>query len=115
MSERDTKNVQLDDNVIKLKNLNKRVIRQELRGDIEAAATSARELHVSTRRKMGDLGQSLPPDTGAKLANLELGAEQAVASLGEAEQEHKRARTVRYDFQVTAFFNHMHMYVLFLI
>ena len=49
---------------------------------------------------MGDLGQSLPPDTGAKLANLELGAEQAVASLGEAEQEHKRARTVRYDFQV---------------
>ena len=50
---------------------------------------------------MGDLGQSLPPDTGTKLANLELGAEQAVASLGEAEQEHKRARTVRYDFQVT--------------
>ena len=49
---------------------------------------------------MGDLGQSLPPDTGTKLANLELGAEQAVASLGEAEQEHKRARTVRYDFQV---------------
>ena len=49
---------------------------------------------------MGDLGQSLPPDTGDKLANLELGAEQAVASLGEAEQEHKRARTVRYDFQV---------------
>ena len=73
---------------------------QELRGDIEAAASGARELHVSTRRKMGDLGQSLPPDTGTKLANLELGAEQAVASLGEAEQEHKRARTVRYDFQV---------------
>jgi len=72
----------------------------ELRGDIEAAASGARELHVSTRRKMGDLGQSLPPDTGTKLANLELGAEQAVASLGEAEQEHKRARTVRYDFQV---------------
>ena len=55
---------------------------------------------------MGDLGQSLPPDTGAKLANLELGAEQAVASLGEAEQEHKRARTVRYDFQVTVFQSH---------
>ena len=54
---------------------------------------------------MGDLGQSLPPDTGAKLANLELGAEQAVASLGEAEQEHKRARTVRYDFQVIDPFN----------
>ena len=52
---------------------------------------------------MGDLGQSLPPDTGTTLANLELGAEQAVASLGEAEQEHKRARTVRYDFQVTQF------------
>ena len=59
---------------------------------------------------MGDLGQSLPPDTGAKLANLELGAEQAVASLGEAEQEHKRARTVRYDFQVlTVFRSHTHM------
>ena len=59
---------------------------------------------------MGDLGQSLPPDTGAKLANLELGAEQAVASLGEAEQEHKRARTVRYDFQVlTVFLSHTNM------
>ena len=89
------------------------MIRQELRGDIEAAATNARELHVSTRRKMGDLGQSLPPDTGAKLANLELGAEQAVASLGEAEQEHKRARTVRYDFQVTAFFKNMHICFFF--
>ena len=54
---------------------------------------------------MGDLGQSLPPDTGDKLANLELGAEQAVASLGEAEQEHKRARTVRYDFQVRIVFH----------
>ena len=62
---------------------------------------------------MGDLGQSLPPDTGAKLANLELGAEQAVASLGEAEQEHKRARTVRYDFQVTDF-NRTHILVLIL-
>ena len=49
---------------------------------------------------MGDLGQSLPPDTGAKLAQLELGAEQCVAGLGEQEQEHKRARTVRYEFQV---------------
>ena len=56
---------------------------------------------------MGDLGQSLPPDTGDKLANLELGAEQAVASLGEAEQEHKRARTVRYDFQVRIVFIHL--------
>jgi hypothetical protein len=74
---------------------------QELRGDIETAASAARELHLSTRRQMGDLGQALPPDTGAKLAGLELGAEQAVASLGEAEQEHKRARTVRYDFQVS--------------
>ena len=65
---------------------------------------------------MGDLGQSLPPDTGAKLANLELGAEQAVASLGEAEQEHKRARTVRYDFQVFySFFIHTHIFRLFLI
>ena len=64
---------------------------------------------------MGDLGQSLPPDTGAKLANLELGAEQAVASLGEAEQEHKRARTVRYDFQVTAFFNHISHICCFLL
>ena len=51
---------------------------------------------------MGDLGQSLPPDTGAKLAQLELGAEQCVAGLGEQEQEHKRARTVRYEFQVRA-------------
>ena len=61
---------------------------------------------------MGDLGQSLPPDTGAKLANLELGAEQAVASLGEAEQEHKRARTVRYDFQVTDFNQRTHLFLI---
>lgn len=73
---------------------------QDLRGDIESTATAARDLHLSTRRKMGDLGQSLPPDTGAKLASLELGAEQAVERLADAEQEHKRARTVRYDFQV---------------
>jgi len=49
---------------------------------------------------VGDLGQSLPPDTAAKLAGVELGAEQCVHSLAEVETEHKRARTVRYDFQV---------------
>jgi len=72
----------------------------ELRSDIEACSSLARELHHTTRKKLSDLGQSLPPDTGDKLANIELMAEKSLTDLEECETEHKRARNVRYDFQV---------------
>merc|ERR1719309_612887 len=72
----------------------------ELRSDIETCSSLSRELHHSTRKKLTDLGQSLPPDTGDKLANIELMAEKSLTDLEECESEHKRARNVRYDFQV---------------
>jgi len=72
----------------------------ELRSDIETCSSLARELHLTTRKKLSDLGQSLPPDTGDKLANIELMAEKSLTDLEECETEHKRARNVRYDFQV---------------
>ena len=73
---------------------------QELRGDLEHCSAQVRELHSSSRRKQQELGQSLPPDTAAKLANTELMAEKALGELEESEKEHKRAKTVRYEFQV---------------
>ena len=76
------------------------LIPKELRSDIETCSSLSRELHHTTRKKLTDLGQSLPPDTGDKLANIELMAEKSLTDLEECESEHKRARNVRYDFQV---------------
>jgi len=72
----------------------------ELRNDIEATSSTVRELHNTTRKKLTDLGQSLPPEVADKLANVELLAEKSLSDLEEYETEHKRAKNVRYDFQV---------------
>ena len=73
---------------------------QELRQDIETVTSQIRELHSSTRRQLTELGQTLPPATGDKLAGVELVAEKTQAELEESEVEHKRARNIRYEFQV---------------
>ena len=73
---------------------------QELRHDIEICSSQIRELHSGTRNKLSELSQSLPPDTGDKLANVELMAEKTLADLEDKEAEHKRAKNVRYEFQV---------------
>ena len=46
------------------------------------------------------LVQALPPDTGDKLASVELQAEKTAADLEDQETEHKKAKNVRYEFQV---------------
>ena len=73
---------------------------QELRHDIEICSSQIRELHSGTRNKLSELSQSLPPDTGDKLANVELMAEKTLTDLEDKEAEHKRAKNVRYEFQV---------------
>ena len=73
---------------------------QDLRQDIEAVSTQVRELLTSTRRSLSELGQALPPDTGDKLASVELQAEKTAADLEDQETEHKKAKNVRYEFQV---------------
>jgi len=72
----------------------------ELRHDIEICSSQIRELHSTTRKKLSDLNQSLPPDTGDKLANVELIAEKTLTDLEDKESEHKTAKNVRYEFQV---------------
>ena len=72
---------------------------QELRHDIEICSSQIRELHSSTRKKLSDLNQTLPPDTGEKLANVELIAEKTLTDLEDKESEHKTAKNVRYEFQ----------------
>merc|ERR1719282_1955807 len=72
----------------------------DLRQDIEAVSSQIRELHTSTRKKLTELGQSLPSDTADKLANIELLAEQKLTNLEDRESEHKRAKNIRYEFQV---------------
>ena len=49
------------------------------------------------------LVQALPPDTGDKLASVELQAEKTAADLEDQETEHKKAKNVRYEFQVLYF------------
>ncbi|XP_023348458.1 myosin-6 [Eurytemora carolleeae] len=73
---------------------------EEIRGDLEDACSSARELHSSTRKQLTELGQLLPQGTQEKLSKTELAAEQLLQQLEELEGQHKRARTVRYEFQV---------------
>ena len=63
-------------------------------------SSQVRELLSDTRRKLSDRGQSLPPDTGDKLSNVELLAEKTQADLEDQETEHKKAKNVRYEFQV---------------
>merc|ERR1712029_1107396 len=72
----------------------------DLRQDIETVSSQIRELHTSTRKKLTELGQSLPSDTADKLANVELLAEQKLTNLEDRESEHKRAKNIRYEFQV---------------
>merc|ERR1712012_849772 len=72
----------------------------DLRQDIETVSSQIRELHTGTRKKLSELGQSLPSDTADKLANVELVAEQKLANLEDRESEHKRAKNIRYEFQV---------------
>ena len=50
---------------------------------------------------MTDLGQMLPPSCQTQLSNTELTAEKLLQQLEELESEHKRAKTVRYEFQVS--------------
>lgn len=71
-----------------------------MRQDIETVSSQIRELHTSTRKKLSELGQSLPSDTADKLANIELLAEQKITNLEDRESEHKRAKNIRYEFQV---------------
>ena len=59
-----------------------------------------RELLTNTRRSLSELGQALPPDTSDKLASVELQAEKTAADLEDQETEHKKAKNVRYEFQV---------------
>ena len=73
---------------------------QELRQEIESVSTQVRELLTSTRRTLSELGQALPPDTSDKLASVELQAEKTQAELEDTETEHKKAKNVRYEFQV---------------
>ena len=73
---------------------------QEVREDLEDACSCARELHSSTRKQLTELGQLLPQGTQEKLSKTELAAEQLLQQLEELEGQHKRARTVRYEFQV---------------
>ena len=63
-------------------------------------STQVRELLSSTRRTLTELGQALPPDTSDKLASVELQAEKTQAELEDIETEHKKAKNVRYEFQV---------------
>merc|ERR1712025_302079 len=72
----------------------------DLRQDIETVSSQIRELHTSTRKKLSELGQSLPSDTADKLANVELLAEQKLTNLEDRESEHKRAKNIRFEFQV---------------
>merc|ERR1712029_831769 len=72
----------------------------DLRQDIETVSSQIRELHTSTRKKLSELGQSLPSDTADKLANIELLAEQKITNLEDRESEHKRSKNIRYEFQV---------------
>ena len=72
---------------------------QELRHDIEICSSQIRELHSSTRKKLSDLNQTLPPDTAERLANVELIAEKTLTDLEDKESEHKTAKNVRYEFQ----------------
>jgi len=73
---------------------------QELRSELEETCSAARELHATTRKQLSELGQLLPPDTQEKLSSTELTAEKLLGQLEDMEAEHKRARTVRYEFQV---------------
>ena len=63
-------------------------------------STQVRELLSSTRKSLTELGQALPPDTSDKLASVELQAEKTQAELEDIETEHKKAKNVRYEFQV---------------
>ena len=51
-----------------------------------------RELLSDTRRKLSDRGQSLPPDTGDKLSNVELLAEKTQADLEDYRCPHCQAK-----------------------
>ena len=62
-----------------------------------------RELLTNTRWSLSELGQALPPDTSDKLASVELQAEKTAADLEDQETEHKKAKNVRYEFQVPLF------------
>ena len=73
---------------------------QELRQDIENVSSQIRDLHSKTSKKLTELGQTLPPESGEKLANVELLAEKTVSDLEDKESEHKRAKNIRYEFQV---------------
>merc|ERR1719150_2177403 len=72
----------------------------ELRHDIEICSSQIRQLHSNTRTTLDELSHSLPPDTGDKLANVELMAEKTLTDLEDKESEHKTAKNVRYEFQV---------------
>jgi hypothetical protein len=69
---------------------------QELREDVESCCAQARELQRTSRRD----DCYLPPDTLARLTATELEAEALVGQLEQLEAEHKRAHTLRYEFQV---------------
>ena len=72
----------------------------DLREQLETACSAARELHTTTRKQLSDMGQMLPPSCQTQLSNTELTAEKLLQQLEELESEHKRAKTVRYEFQV---------------
>ena len=45
-------------------------------------------------------GHHLPPDTLTRITATELEAETLLGQLEQMEAEHKRAKTIRYEFQV---------------
>jgi DNA-binding HxlR family transcriptional regulator len=69
---------------------------QELREELENWGRQARELQTVSRRQVADL----PPDTQTRLTATELEAETLLTHLDQLEAEHKRAKTLRYEFQV---------------
>lgn len=73
---------------------------QSLRDELEETCTAARELHTQARKQLTELGQLLPQDTQQKLSSTELTAEKLLQQLEDMEGEHKRAKNVRYEFQV---------------
>ena len=72
----------------------------QLREQLESACTAARQLHTTTRKQLADMGQMLPPSSQEQLSSTELTAEKLLQELEDLEGEHKRAKTVRYEFQV---------------
>ena len=73
---------------------------QSLRDELEETCSAARELHTTARKQLTELGQLLPADTQSKLSTTELTAEQLLQQLEDMEGEAKRAKNVRYEFQV---------------